>query len=84
MWLYFVSIRFYQVAKEQLNQVITDSGEKVFSELCSDVSEIDHETASKWSSLFRICFRPCFILVYEALMQCMYTHMQIHGTRYRQ
>lgn len=35
-----------KVAKEQLNQVITDSGEKVFSELCLDVSEIDHETAS--------------------------------------
>jgi hypothetical protein len=37
-------------------QVITDSGEKVFSELCSDASEINHEHASKWSSLFKTCF----------------------------
>jgi hypothetical protein len=44
-------------------QVITDSGEKVFSELCSDASEINHEHASKWSSLFKTCFRSCFISV---------------------
>jgi hypothetical protein len=35
-----------KVAEEQLMQVITDSGEKVFSELCSDASEINHEHAS--------------------------------------
>ncbi|XP_004494255.1 uncharacterized protein [Cicer arietinum] len=35
-----------KVAEEQLKQVITDSGEKVFSELCTDVPEINHELAS--------------------------------------
>ncbi|KAK7337326.1 hypothetical protein VNO77_17892 [Canavalia gladiata] len=35
-----------KVAKEQLKQVITDAGEKVFSESCLDVPEINHEHAS--------------------------------------
>ncbi|KAG4928503.1 hypothetical protein JHK85_054989 [Glycine max] len=35
-----------KVAKEQLKQVITEAGEKEFSESCSDVSEINHEFSS--------------------------------------
>ncbi|KAL1338323.1 hypothetical protein HN51_032996 [Arachis hypogaea] len=35
-----------KVAKERLKQVITEAGEKVFSELASDVPHIDHEHAS--------------------------------------
>ncbi|XP_061362471.1 uncharacterized protein LOC133306201 [Gastrolobium bilobum] len=35
-----------KVAEEQLKQVITEAGEKVLSELCSDVPEINHELES--------------------------------------
>ncbi|KAG5043966.1 hypothetical protein JHK87_007881 [Glycine soja] len=35
-----------KVAKEQVKQVITEAGEKEFSESCSDVSEINHELSS--------------------------------------
>ncbi|TKY61914.1 Trafficking protein particle complex subunit 8 [Spatholobus suberectus] len=35
-----------KVAKEQLKQVITEAGEKMFSETCSDVPEINHELES--------------------------------------
>ncbi|KAL5060385.1 hypothetical protein RYX36_031989 [Vicia faba] len=35
-----------KVAEQQLKQVITDSGEKVFSELCLDVPGFNHEVAS--------------------------------------
>ncbi|KAI5425327.1 uncharacterized protein LOC127125569 [Lathyrus oleraceus] len=35
-----------KVAEQQLKQVITDSGEKVFSEKCLDVPEFNHEVTS--------------------------------------
>ncbi|RDX88744.1 Trafficking protein particle complex subunit 8, partial [Mucuna pruriens] len=39
-------LRFQNVAKEQLKQVITEAGERVFSESCSDVLGINHELES--------------------------------------
>lgn len=52
-----------------MKQVITEAGEKEFSESCSDVSEINHELSS--SKLHSLCV---FVFVFF-----MFIYMPLHG-----